>query len=116
MSTTTRPGAPADRARRLAGALLRYRAMAWLTGALLLLVTVNVVWHYVLDREPLFGSWLAITHGWVYIAYLATVVDLWSQLRWRLGRLVALVLAGVVPLLSFVVERRVVAEVRDRVR
>ena len=45
--------------------------------------------------------------------YLVTVFDLWSRLRWPFGRFVVLVLSGVVPLLSFWAERRVVAEVRS---
>ena len=58
------------------------------------------------------GDWVAVVHGWIYVVYLVTVVDLWSSLRWRFGRLLALVLAGVVPLLSFWAERRTTADVR----
>jgi hypothetical protein len=43
----------------------------------------------------------------VYVVYLITVIDLWATMRWGLVRLVAMVLGGVVPVMSFVVERRV---------
>lgn len=95
--------------------LQRYRMMAWVTGAFLLLLTVEMVVKYLLlGGEPWLGTWIAISHGWIYVVYLLTVMDLWSKLRWPLGRLVTLVLAGVVPVLSFVAERRVTGEVRDR--
>jgi integral membrane protein len=85
--------------------------MAYVTGAFLLLLCVELVLKYGLNGgQPVLGNWIAITHGWIYVAYLVTVVDLWSSLRWPLRRLVVLVLAGVVPVLSFVAERRVTRE------
>jgi integral membrane protein len=108
--TTARPVRPP---RKLAGALLRYRVMAFVTGGFLLLLTLELVLKYGFnDSEPVLGEWIAIVHGWIYVVYLVTVVDLWSSLRWRLGRLLALVAAGVVPLLSFFAERRTTADVR----
>ncbi|MEJ5913762.1 DUF3817 domain-containing protein [Pseudokineococcus sp. 1T1Z-3] len=99
----------------LGPALTRYRVMAIITGVLLVLVFTNLgvrgLTKVLGDEVHLAGSWLAVTHGWVYIVYLVTVVDMWSRLRWRAGRLVGLVLAGVLPGVSFVVERRVTREV-----
>jgi len=110
----TTPARSVRRPRKLAGALLRYRVMALVTGGFLLLLCVELVLKYgVNDREPVLGAWIALVHGWIYVVYLVTVVDLWSSLRWRLGRLLALVAAGVVPLLSFFAERRTTAEVRE---
>lgn len=108
------PGAPARRPpRNLDPALLRYRVMAWVTGCFLLLLTVEIVLKYGFNGgEPVLGDWIAITHGWIYVAYLLTVVDLWLSLQWGLGRLVRLVLSGVVPLLSFWTERQTTREVQ----
>jgi len=101
---------------RLAAALVRYRVMAWVTGCFLLLLTLEMAVKYGLrSADPWLGTWVAITHGWIYVVYLVTVVDLWSKFRWGAGRLVALVLAGVVPGLSFVEERRVTREGRQRI-
>jgi integral membrane protein len=109
-TTAPRPVRPP---RKLAGALLRYRVMAFVTGGFLLLLCVEMVLKYGFNgSEPVLGDWIAIVHGWIYVVYLVTVIDLWSSLRWRLGRLVALVAAGVVPLLSFFAERRTTADVR----
>ena len=101
---------------RARGALKRYRVMAWITGGMLLVLTTEMVLKYgfhaggeAADGAPLpvIGSWVAFAHGWIYVVYLVTVVDLWGKLRWGLGRLVTMVLAGVVPVMSFVMERRV---------
>ncbi len=46
----------------------------------------------------------------MYVVYLVTVLDLWSTMRWRFGRLVTMVIAGVVPVMSFVLERKVHAQ------
>lgn len=109
-TTQVRAGAEG---KRLGPALTRYRVMAYVTGCFLLLLCVEMVAKYLFrDGRPWLGNWIAIVHGWIYVVYLVTVVDLWSKLRWRLGRLVALVLAGVVPLLSFFAEHRTTAEVR----
>ena len=102
--------------RRARGALTRYRVMAWITGTMLLLLCVEIVLKYVLQvngvdadgsPKPVIGTWVAFAHGWIYVVYLVTVVDLWSTMRWRLGRLASLAAAGVVPVMSFVLERRV---------
>lgn len=101
-------------------ALRRYRVMAWVTGVMLLILTLEMVLKYgfhaagytVADdgsraAAPVIGVWVPFVHGWIYVVYLATVIDLWSVMRWRLGRLVTMVAAGVVPVMSFVMERRV---------
>jgi len=104
-------------------ALGRYRVMAYVTGGWLLLLTLELVLKYVVDvnggHRPVLGVWVAMVHGWVYVAYLVTVFLLWTKMRWGLGRLAAMVLAGVIPFMSFVLERRVrrdaVAELGDQV-
>ncbi len=111
--STTSTAAVARSARPVGPALARYRVMAVVTGVMLLVLTVEVFVKYVLRVDVgQLGSVIAIVHGWIYVVYLVTVLDLWSKLRWRFGRLLALVLAGVVPVVSFVVERRIVREVR----
>ena len=110
----SRPAGAAGRRREAGPALGRYRVMALVTGVMLLLLVAEVVVKYgFLDGGSWAGDVVAIAHGWVYVLYLVTVFDLWSKLRWPFGRFVVLVLCGVVPLLSFWAERRVVSEVRS---
>jgi integral membrane protein len=51
-------------------------------------------------------------HGYLYLIYLFTAADLARRVRWRLGRILAVVLSGFVPGLAFVVEHRVVKQMR----
>lgn len=95
------------------GALRRYRVMAFITGVMLLILCVELTMKYVLrldDDIMRWVEWVPFAHGWIYVVYLVTVMDLWSTMRWSFGRLVGMVLAGVVPVMSFVVERKVHAD------
>ncbi|MHB1064210.1 MAG: DUF3817 domain-containing protein [Georgenia sp.] len=103
---------------KVRGAFARYRVMALVTGTMLLVLVLEMVLKYVLQlngtevpgqwtsARPVLGSWVAIVHGWIYVVYALTVFNLWSSMRWGLGRVAALIAGGVVPLLSFVMERR----------
>lgn len=106
---TTADAAPEPAKTR--GALGRYRVMAFVTGTLLLIVTVNVILKYLVgvDNEQYLevASIIAIVHGWVFVVYAATCLQLWMLMKWRLGRLATMVAGGVVPVMSFIVERRV---------
>lgn len=98
---------------KAAGSLRRYRAMAWITGVMLLVLCVEMTIKYAIqpgDDVLRWIEWIPFAHGWIYVVYLVTVIDLWSTMRWGFGRLVAMVLGGVVPVMSFVVERRVHAD------
>lgn len=107
--------AESERSRGLTpGVLIRYRVMAWVTGVLLLvLVLVAMPLKYVGDDDRLV-SVVGVMHGWLYMAYLVAAFLLANRLRWPPGRTVLLLLAGTVPFMSFVAERRVVHEVRRR--
>jgi integral membrane protein len=89
------------------GALLRYRIMAYIVGVGLIVVFCAIPFQAV---EKVVG----FTHGMLYLVYLVTVLDLVRRARLRLWTFVAMVCAGWVPFLAFVVERwvtrRVVAE------
>src|SRR5690625_6224681 len=91
-------------------ALTRYRVMAYITGVMLLVLTVEMVLKYLVQvngfGEEVIGNWVAFVHGWIYVVYLWTVYDVWSRARWSWGRLWIMVFGGVVPVLSFVVEKR----------
>ena len=104
MPPTPSTAPDADRVVKARAAFARYRVMAFVTGVWLLLLCTEMVLKYGFGRSDLW--WIAQVHGFVYIVYLVTVVDLWTRMRWGLGRVAAMVVAGVVPFLSFVVEQR----------
>jgi len=94
------------------GVLTRFRVMAYVTGVLLLLlVFVAMPLKYFGDDERLV-SVVGVAHGWLYLLYLLAAFHLAYTLRWPVGRTVLLLLAGTVPFMSFLAERRVVHEVR----
>ncbi|MCB7136701.1 DUF3817 domain-containing protein [Cellulosimicrobium marinum] len=117
-TTTAAPSGEAVRTavRKARGALARYRVLAIITGVMLLVLCVEMIVKYVVgafvDVEPVirFVEWIPFAHGWIYVVYLVTVLDLWTKMRWGWGRLATMVFAGVVPVMSFVLEKKVHAE------
>ncbi len=96
------------------GILTRYRVMAWVTGVLLLvLVFVAMPMKYLGDDERLVQV-VGVAHGWLYMLYLVAAFMLANKLRWPLGKTLLLLVAGTIPFMSFVAERRVVREVSVR--
>jgi integral membrane protein len=91
-------------------ALTRYRVMAYITGVFLLLLCLNMILKYVLNQHGI-GSWVPITHGWLYLIYVIVTVDLWFRTRLDVKKTVLVVLAGTIPFMSFVAERWVHAQV-----
>ncbi len=85
--------------------LVRYRTMAYVVGVgLLVLVLVGVPLQYAANR-PAVVQVVGPIHGFLYIIYLVSVADLARRFRLGLGQVIALVAAGFVPFLAFVVER-----------
>jgi integral membrane protein len=90
--------------------LTAYRVLAYSTGFILLFFCVEMIAKYGFGVDGL--EWVAIVHGWVYMAYFMVTMYLGIQLRWTWRRLLPVLLAGTIPLMSFVAERKVVARVR----
>lgn len=101
---------------KVSGVLMRYKVMAFVTGSMLLLLCVVTLLKYtVLSGDEGFDSFatlVGIVHGWIYMIYIFTCAHLWVVQKWKLGRLITMALGGVVPFLSFIVERRVEQQVR----
>lgn len=86
----------------------RYQLAARVVGvALVVLVAVGVPLQ-LLAGAPQVVHVLGPVHGFLYLAYLATVVDVARRYRLSTLQILAMVGAGLVPLLTFVVERRMV--------
>jgi integral membrane protein len=107
--TESRSQLPRALARRVGqgvpAALLRYRVMAWIVGLLLIaLILVAVPLKYAggLD-EPV--TVIGTLHGWLYAIFFVTACDLALRARWTLKGSVLVLLAGTIPILSFVAER-----------
>jgi integral membrane protein len=95
----------------MAAALQRYRVIAWVVGVgLLVLVFVAVPLKYFADT-PALVEVVGPIHGFLYVIYLLCSLDLAFRTRWNLLRTLLVMLAGTVPFLSFVAERKVTANV-----
>jgi len=105
--------ATADRS-KVDSALLRFRIMAFATGVVLLCGTIALILKDVVDvkhMEPGTGL-LWLLHGYLYLVYVATVLNLGVKLRWPFVRIVLVALAGTIPTMSFVAEHFVTRHVR----
>jgi len=140
--TTDNSPSPAVVPDRLQSALKWYRIASWITGILLILLTVEIGAKYGFGSEvEMFGEHgvfalvpdgtvqafnlsqaVLIAHGWFYVVYLFTCFRVWSILRWPFWRFLWLASGGLVPLLSFVIEHfatktvsAIIADVRGTV-
>ena len=95
------------------GAFLRYRAMAWITGVVLAALTIWLFVGYVFldyantDVKPELYRILWMAHGWLYVVYLITGIDLAFRVRYSVVRTLALLIAGTIPFASFFAEAMV---------
>ncbi|TVU65475.1 DUF3817 domain-containing protein [Paenarthrobacter nitroguajacolicus] len=125
---------------QIRSALKFYKVMAYLTGAMLLLLCAELIARYIFgvslfaggtnaatgqpfgfgfaESEPkgVIGGFnistsVLIVHGWMYVVYLVSNFRLWSLMRWPFSKMILLALGGVIPLLSFIVEKKFHAQV-----
>jgi integral membrane protein len=93
-------------------ALRNYRIAAWVTGiGLVVLVFVAMPLKYFFGRPELV-SVVGVAHGFLYMAYIVLTLLLAERCRWKPLDALLIVLAGTIPIASFVAERRVTARVR----
>ena len=93
-----------------ASALSRFRIMAILCGVNLILLVIYMVAKYAFDAfdESNPFIFIPIAHGYFYIVYILTVLQLAVQKRMSSLLILALVAAGTVPIASFIAERKIV--------
>ena len=90
-------------------ALTRFRVIAYVVGVALLVLTAGVVVQ-LLGHGKALASAVGPIHGFLYIGYVILGFDLGRRAGWRLPKIALVLLAGVVPFLTFVAERRVTRE------
>ena len=118
----------------LPGGLKFYRFSAYVTGILLLLLTVEMVAKYGFGTEvEMFGNRglvafvpdgqveafnfsqaILIAHGWFYVVYLFASFRVWSMMRWPFWRFLWLASGGLFPFLSFFIEHYATKVMRRR--
>ncbi|PRX99416.1 DUF3817 domain-containing protein [Allonocardiopsis opalescens] len=87
--------------------LTAYRVASYVTGVgLILLVFVAVPLKWIWDQDLLVAV-IGPIHGFLYIAYVVLTLALMVVRRWSPGYALLIMLAGTVPVMSFVAERSV---------
>ncbi|GAA4673609.1 DUF3817 domain-containing protein [Frondihabitans cladoniiphilus] len=111
---------------KIPGAVRFYKVCAYVTGVMLLLLCMEMILKYTplhtelalndprgffvradTIRSPALdlSLFILIAHGWLYVLYLIADFRLWSIMRWPFTRFVLIALGGVIPFLSFFMER-----------
>jgi len=92
-------------------AMTRFRVMAILCGVNLLLLIfaympAKYIWDLIDENKWLIS--IPIAHGYFYIVYILTALQIGVQKRMSLLTIGALVLSGTLPFASFIAERKIV--------
>jgi len=88
----------------LRAAVLRYRVMAYVTGVVLMVLCFVGIPLQVAGK-PAVANNVGVIHGILYIVYLVVAYLLARRLRLANKPLVLLLLAGTIPVMTFIVER-----------
>jgi integral membrane protein len=84
--------------------VLTYRALAYVTGVLIIVLCfVGIPLQFA--HHPWIVQYVGQVHGFLYIIYVIVAFLLAVKLRMRPVRSVILMLAGTIPVMTFVVER-----------
>jgi len=83
-----------------------YRVMAYVTGVVLIVLCVLAIGQVFTDDGALVNV-IGTVHGLLYIIYLIVSYPLTRRLRLPAGPTIAVLLAGTVPVMTFIVEHRI---------
>jgi integral membrane protein len=95
------------RADALARAVRRYRIMAYITGVVLIILCFVGIPLQVFAHNQFVVNYVGTMHGILYIIYLGTAYWMTRQVGMKLAspQTLLVLLAGTIPVLTFVVER-----------
>ncbi|MBC3184991.1 DUF3817 domain-containing protein [Corynebacterium sp. zg-331] len=115
MTQPSQPKIHPERQHRVRKALTFFSVAAWVTGVFLLALCTVMILKYLTPVEvPAGAKYVAIFHGWVYIAFVLSAFNLGLKARWEPKTWIVTALCGVVPFLSFYVEKKRRTETVER--
>ncbi|NUO55272.1 MAG: DUF3817 domain-containing protein [Hamadaea sp.] len=85
----------------------RYRVAAYVVGVMLLVLVLIAMPIKYFGDNSLPVQIIGPIHGWLFAIYLVITFDLARRTTWPLTRTLGVMIAGTIPFLSFVVERKV---------
>jgi integral membrane protein len=100
---------------KTAGALRRYRIMAFTTGTVLIAGTIALILQkgFGVDHLNLANAILWVAHGYLFLVYVITALQLGIKLRWPLLKMLLVMASGTIPTMSFVAEHFVTRDARS---
>ena len=105
-----------ERKKRVAKSLKFFSVAAFVTGIWLLILVGEMVTEYLIlgtENTPDWFTYIGMAHGFVFMVYCISCLDLGTKARWEPSKWITTILAGVVPLLSFIVEKHRRSEVKQ---
>jgi integral membrane protein len=102
-------GDPRRNAREVARVRLNvtlYRVMAYVTGVILIVLCLFAIAQAFTNDEAIVNA-IGTVHGLLYIVYLIVSYPLTRRLRLPLWPTIAVLLAGTIPVMTFIVEARI---------
>lgn len=91
-----------------------FKSMAFIVGSVLLALTGLLIYvrGFGHEKPALYeAAWTA--HGWLFPIYVVSTFSLAQKLKWSLPKTVLVMIAGTVPMMSFVAERNVAKELAE---
>ena len=86
-------------------AVLRYRVMAYITGVLIIVVCFVGIPLQIAAHNTFIVNQVGTVHGFLYLVYIVFAYLLAQKLHLPIRQTVILLLAGTIPVMTFVVER-----------
>jgi integral membrane protein len=91
---------------QIRSALSIYRVLATVAGIALFVLILEMVMKYAFKQTNVLTEYWSPIHGVIYMAYAASVANLGIKSAWGMGRIVKNLLAGFVPVVPWIAERR----------
>ena len=85
-------------------ALARFKFIAYLAGVVLILFTIEITLKYSGILEI---PWFAQLHGIVYMVYVVIAFDMSRRAKLSLRETFLVLIAGTIPVMSFIAESRI---------
>ena len=91
---------------QIRSALSTYRVLAIIAGIALFVLILEMVMKYAFKQTNVLTEYWSPIHGVIYMAYAASVANLGIKSAWGMVRIVKNLLAGFVPVVPWIAERR----------